>query len=101
MIRPARQTRRMRGKSDELDAYAAAHIALANNDTVTAKTGTGIVEAIRVINARHSAMKARTETIVQLKSLIVTAPERVRTEYRDLSTKRLITRLAGSRARVS
>lgn len=101
VIRPARQTRRMRGKSDELDAYAAAHIALANNDTVTAKTGTGTVEAIRVTNAaRRSAMKARTEVIVQLKSLIVTAPERVRAEYRDLSTSRLVTRLTGSRARV-
>jgi transposase len=101
VIRPARQTRRMRGKSDELDAYAAAHIALAGNDTVTAKTGTGIVEAIRVTNAaRRSAMKARTEVIVQLKSLIVTAPEQVRAEYRDLTTSRLITRLTGSRARV-
>ena len=29
VIRPARQIRRMRGKSDEIDAYAAAHIALA------------------------------------------------------------------------
>lgn len=102
VIRPARQTRRMRGKSDELDAYAAAHTALADNDTVTAKTGTGAVEAIRVTNAaRRSAMKARTEVIVQLKSLIVTAPEQVRAEYRDLPTNRLITRLTGSRGRAS
>lgn len=101
VIRPTRQIRRMRGKSDELDAYAAAHIALASNDTVTAKTGTGTVEAIRVTNAaRRSAMKARTEVIVQLKSLIVTAPERIRAEYRDLPTPRLITRLTGSRARI-
>ena len=68
---------------------------------MTAKTGTGIVEAIRVTNAaRRSAMKARTEVIVQLKSLIVTAPESIRTEFRDLTTTRLITRLAGSRAHV-
>ena len=101
VIRAARQTRRMDGKSDELDAYAAAHIALANNDTVTAKTSTGTVETIRVTNAaRRSAMKAGTETVVQLESLIVTAPERVRVEYRDLSTKGLITRLAGSRTHV-
>ena len=101
VIRPARQTRRMRGKSDEIDAYAAAHIALANNNTVAAKTGTGIVEAIRVTNAaRRSAMKARTEVIVQLKSLIATAPLSIRTEFRDLTTTRLITRLTGSRARV-
>ena len=48
VIRPARQVRRMRGKSDEIDAYAAAHIALANNDAVTPKTAAGPVEAIRV-----------------------------------------------------
>ena len=66
VIRPARQVRRMRGKSDEIDAYAAAHTALAANDTVTAKTGVGSVsEAIRVTNAgRRSALKARTEVIV-------------------------------------
>lgn len=38
--------------------------------------------------------------IVQLKSLIVTTPESIRTEFRDLTTTRLITRLAGSRAHV-
>ena len=34
VIRPARQVRRMHGKSENLDAYTAAHTALANNDTV-------------------------------------------------------------------
>lgn len=100
VIRPTRQVRRMRGKSDQIDAYAAAHVALANNDTVTAKTSNGTVEALRVINAaRRSALKGRTEVIVQLKSLIVTAPEPVRAEYRDFPTGRLIARLTGSRGR--
>lgn len=100
VIRPARQVRRMRGTSDEIDAYAAAHTALAANDTVTAKTGIGNVEAIRVTNAgRRRALKARTEVVGQLKSLIVTAPDAIRNEYRDLSTVRLINRLASSRAR--
>ena len=86
VIRSSRQIRRMRGKSDEIDAYAAAHIALAATDTVTAKTGTGNIEAIRVIHAaRRSALKSRTEVIVQLKSLLVTAPEHIRAEYRDLT----------------
>lgn len=92
----------MRGKSDEIDAYAAAHIALAATDTITAKTGTGNIEAIRVIRAaRRSALKARTEVIVQFKLLLVTAPEHVRDEYRDLSTTRLVPRLVASRARTS
>ena len=100
VIRPARQVRRMRGKFDPLDAYTAAHTALANNNTVTAKTSNGTVEAIRVTNAaRRSAMKARTEVIVQLKSLIVTAPEAVRDEYRNLTTGALIPKLSGSRGR--
>lgn len=76
----------MRGKSDKIDAYAAAHIALAATNTVTAKTGTGNIEAIRVIHAaRRSALNSRTEVIVQLKSLLVTAPEHIRAEYRDLT----------------
>ena len=70
------------GKSDEIDAYAAAHIALAATNTITANT----IEAIRVIHtARRSALKSRTEVIVQLKSLLVTAPKPTRAEYRDLT----------------
>lgn len=100
VIRPTRQIRRMRGKSDEIDAYAAAHIALAGVETVTPKTATATVEAIRVIDvARRGAVKARSETIQQIKSLLVTAPELIRAECRGLSTVRLVARLAGWRAR--
>ncbi len=35
--------------------------------------------------ARRSALKSRTEVIVQLKSLLVTAPKPTRAEYRDLT----------------
>lgn len=85
VIRSSRQIQRMRGKSDEIDAYAAA-LALVATNTVTAKTGTGNIEAIHVIHAaRRSALKSRTEVIVQLKSLLVTAPEHIRAEYRDLT----------------
>ena len=100
MIRPARQVRRMRGKSDEIDAYAAAHVALAGNDAVTPKTAAGPVEAIRVTHAaRRSTVKARTETIQQIKSPLVTAPEPIRAEYRALTAGRLVDRLAASRPR--
>lgn len=91
--RPTRQVRRIHGKSDEIDA-AAAHTALAATDTVTAKTSNGLVEATRVtLIARRSALKARTEMIQQIKSLLVSAPEPVRAGYRDLSTARLVARL--------
>lgn len=100
VIRPARQVRRMRGKSDEIDAYAAAHIALAGNDTVTPKTSSGPVEAIRVTHAaRHSAIKARTEAIQQIKSLLITAPEPIRAEYRALTVGRLVSSLSAARTR--
>ena len=82
VIRSSRQIRRMRGKSDEIDAYAAAHTALAATNTITANT----IEAIRLIHAaRRSALKSRTEAIVQLKSLLVTAPKHTRADYRDLT----------------
>lgn len=100
VIRPKRQVRRLRGKSDEIDAYAAATAALAATDTVTAKTSTGLVEALRVTHAaRRSALKAHTEVIVQIKSLLVTAPDPIRSEYRSLPTAKLVARLAASRTR--
>ena len=102
VLRPARQVRRMRGKSDQIDAYAAAHTALASVHTTTPKTTTGGVEAIRVMfTARRSAVKARSETITQIKSLLVTAPDAIREQYRRLSTAKLISKLAGARARHS
>ena len=60
VIRPKRSQRR-RGKSDPIDAYAAAGRALAEADALpVAKTGTGPCEQIRVLLAwRRSAMKAR------------------------------------------
>lgn len=85
VIRSSRQIRRMRGKPDKIDAYAAAHITLAATNTITANTGTGNIEAIHVIHtARRSALKSRTEAIMQLKSLPVTAPEHIRADYHDL-----------------
>lgn len=102
VIRPTRQVRRMRAKSDQIDAYAAAHAALAATDTVTAKTSDGLVEATRVtLTVRRSALKARTEVIQQIKSLLVTAPEPIRAEYRNLTTTRLVARLTGCRPRTS
>lgn len=96
MVCPARQVRRMRGKPDQIAAYAATHAALAASGTVTAKTSDGTVEATRVtLTARRSALKARTEVIRQIKSLLATAPEPVRADYRDLSA-RLGARQAGA-----
>lgn len=99
VLRPARQGRR-RGKSDEIDAYQAAHTALAGIGCSTPKAADGPVEAIRAVAlARRSAVKARTEAIAQIKSLLVSAPAALRSAYRGMTTSRLVRALSRSRAR--
>ena len=98
VIRPKRAQRR-RGKSDPIDAYAAAQQALAEPDTLpVAKSSDGPVEQIRVLMAvRRSAMKARVAAVRQLKSLLITAPDPVRTRFTDMDGDHLIDTLAGTR----
>jgi transposase len=89
--RPDRTQRRLRGKSDQLDAYAAADAVLARRATAIPKLGTGIAEAIRAIHlTRASAVKARTATMNELRALLVTAPAGLREQLRGLSTVALI-----------
>lgn len=98
VIRPARQVRRLRGKSDPIDAYAAAQAVLAGDDLPTPKNADGDVEAIRVLTiARRSAVKARTAAAVQIKSLLVTAPDALRARFRGLSDTDLHAQLAAVR----
>ncbi|MCX5097993.1 IS110 family transposase [Streptomyces sp. NBC_00439] len=85
--RPDRRARRAAGKSDPIDAYAAATAVLAGRATGTPKHRDGAVEAIRGLRVvRASAVKARTQTINQIKSLIITAPAAVREALRSLTT---------------
>jgi transposase len=84
--RPNRQARRRHGKSDPIDAVAAARAALSGQVDTTPKTGLGPVEAIRVLRiARDSAVKERTAAINQLKALVVTAADGVRAMLRVLT----------------
>ncbi|MFL6269736.1 MAG: IS110 family transposase [Actinomycetes bacterium] len=88
--RPDRQARRRRGKSDPLDAEAAARAVQAREGSIP-KAGDGQVEMIRSLRvARASAIKARTQAINALKALVVTAPAELREQLRGLSTVRLI-----------
>jgi transposase len=83
--RPNRQKRRLRGKSDPVDAEAAARAVLSGEATVTPKTGTGPVEALRQLRvARAGAVKARISAANQLHSLCDTAPEAIRAQLRHL-----------------
>lgn len=98
IVRPRRAQRR-RGKSDPIDAYAAAQQALAEPEALPlAKTGDGLVEQIRVLlTVRRSAIKARVAVVRQIKSLLVTAPESVRTRWAGLSERDVIENLAATR----
>jgi len=86
-VRPARA----KGKSDPLDAYAAARAALAGTATGVPKARDGRIEAIRALRvARSSAVKARSQATNQLKALLVTAPADLREQLRHLSTTTLV-----------
>ena len=78
--RPNRQLRRQRGgKSDSVDAEAAARAAASGQATAVPKSGVGPVECLRMLLvARRSATKARTQAANQIHSLVVTAPEQVK-----------------------
>src|SRR5262249_50650223 len=86
--RPDRKLRRSKGKSDPTDAYAAALAALSGRANATPKARDGAVESIRGL--RRSAVKARTQTMNQLKSLLVTAPGELRDQLRPLTAAALI-----------
>jgi transposase len=89
--RPNRQQRAAAGKSDPIDAYAAAQAALTHTRCGVPKTRDGAVEAIRILRVtRRSAVKARTQTINQLKALLLTAPADLRQDLRHLRTPALI-----------
>jgi transposase len=93
--RPDRQARRRRGKSDPVDAEAAARAVQAREGSIP-KAGDGQVEMIRSLRvARASALKARTQAINALKALLVTAPAELREQLRGLSTVRLVQTTAG------
>ncbi|MET8008309.1 IS110 family transposase [Nonomuraea glycinis] len=96
--RPDRKTRRFQGKSDPIDAIAAAKAALAGDRTGTPKQRDGRIEALRNLRvARRSAVDQRADTQRQIKALIVTAPDEVRERLRGLAVKELITTCAGLR----
>jgi len=96
--RPDRKARRARGKSDPLDAYAAARAALSGTASGTPKHRDGQVEAIRALRvARRSAVKARTQAMNQLRALLLTGPAQLREQLRHLSSTMLVATCAGLR----
>jgi transposase len=93
--RPDRAKRRQRGKSDTVDAEAAAQAVISHRATAVPKSGDGPVEQIRVYKiAKASAVKARRQAINQLKAILVNAEPALREELAGLGKMALVTRCA-------
>jgi transposase len=90
--RTPRAERRLRGKDDPLDAVRTARAALASETLALPRSGERR-EALRLLLiARRSAVDVRREALVQLRSVIVTAPDLLRQELRGLPVGRLLER---------
>ncbi|MEU3571896.1 transposase [Kitasatospora sp. NPDC036755] len=97
--RPALKVRRLRGKSDPIDAYAATTAVAAGRAVGVPKSRDGVVEAIRVLRcARRSAVKARTQAMNQIRGLLVSPPAVLREQVAGLERALLVrTRPAAAR----
>ena len=90
--RAPRAERRLAGKDDALDAARTARAALASETLALPRSGQRR-EALRLLLiTRRSAVDVRREALVQLRSVIVTAPDRLREELRGLPVGRLLER---------
>lgn len=91
--RPKRRHLRRRGKSDPIDAELAARSVLACGRPIFAKSADGYSEMIRVLAAaRRSAVKARGQVVNQLRALLVTAPDELRSSLSGLPISQLVAR---------
>jgi transposase len=92
-----RRERRSGGKSDALDAVRAARSVLGQKRPATPRSN-GEREALRALmTAREGAVTARTAALCQLRTLLVTIPEPLRSELRPLTRARLLARLTATR----
>ena len=98
VARPNRQVRRRFGKTDVIDAIAAARAVQSGEAAGVPKSHDGPVEALRTLKAvQRSGNKARTQALNQIHQLLVTAPEDLRSRLRTLSRKDLLATCAAFR----
>jgi transposase len=91
--RSDRQLRRQRGKSDPIDAEAAARAVLGGQATSLPKSRTSTVEMIRHLKvARDTAVKARSQSMLAIKALIVGIPSALRERLELLRGKMMLIR---------
>jgi transposase len=86
--RPNRQMRRRRGKSDSVDAEAAARAALNDEATVVPKSKDSLVESIRVLRVAYtSARNSRTRVTLQIRDLVLAGPTQLRAVLGPLTSE--------------
>ena len=96
--RPDRSLRRHEGKSDPVDAEAAARAALSGRATGIPKQRDGRVEALRQLRiARTCAVTHRAQLQQRMRALVITAGDPLRGKLRDLTPTQLIRVCAGLR----
>lgn len=96
--RPDRALRRRVGKSDPIDAEAAARAVLSGQASAIPKDTTGGVEALRNLRvARRNAIKHRSDAARRIKSLLITAPEPLRQQLTGLTALAMARKAAAFR----
>lgn len=99
--RPPRRNSRPAGKSDPRDAYLAARQALAAEHVAQPRSD-GPREALRLLLvSRNTAALARTAAVNTLKAFVLTAPDELRSQLRDLTVPNQLSRINRLRARAS
>ena len=92
-----RRERRSGGKTDALDAVRAARSVFERKRPATPRSS-GEREALRALMAaREGAVNAKRAGLCQLRDLLITTPEPLRSELRPLSRARLLSRLSATR----
>jgi transposase len=92
-----RRERRSGGKTDALDAIRAARSVLSERRPSTPRAG-GERQALQaLVAAREGAVNAKRAALCQLRDLLITTPEPLRSELRPLTRARLLQRLAATR----
>jgi transposase len=96
--RPERATRAREGKSDPIDAIAAARAVRTGRADGLPKIHTGAVESLRMhMIPRESAVKDRTRAYSQLRDLVTTAPDDLHDQLIGLSGPARVKIAAGFR----
>ncbi|WP_424140926.1 IS110 family transposase, partial [Roseomonas chloroacetimidivorans] len=93
VARPDRALRHRQGKTDHLDAEAAARTLLSGQAAAVPKSGTGEAEMIRHLKiARDTAVKGRTQAMLTLKSIVLGAPAAFREQLEAITGKMALLR---------